>query len=420
MMKKIMVFLLAVVLLFAFLPTAEIGGIAAQRERLEELRQQRDLQRTQINETLNLLTGFQSDIEDLLEVMRFYSQKMMDALADKEEIEIVMLETELRIAETEAELELVRAERDAQDEIFRERLRGMHELGTAGYLEVLFQATSFTDFLLRLEQIRAISQFDQRILADREAAEERVENTLSDLARLNATLNDMYIQHQLAIAALTEAEEANAAFLAQLQETEEGYAALLALEKATEQAILEELGVVELAIRAHEAEEARIRREEELRRRQEAARIDAENMQTRLNEMNSAFDGTFHWPVPTHHEISSPFGPRTHPIRRTSENHCGIDIRAPSGTRIVAAADGIVTLATWHGGFGNTVIINHGNGYTTLYGHASRLLVSVGDSVTQGQHIANVGSTGVSTGPHLHFTIRRNGTPIDPAPFFGR
>jgi len=397
-----------------------IGGTAAQRQRLAELEAQRDEQRTQIDETLDLLTGFQAEIDELLARMRYYSQQMMDALSNKEEIEIVMLETELRIAETELELQAARTERDVQDEIFRERLRGMHELGTAGYLEVLFQATSFTDFLLRVEQVRAISQFDQRILADREAAEELIETTLSELANLNSTLNDMYIQHQLAIAALREAEQANASFLYELEQTEEGYAALLALMEATEQTILEELGVTYRAVRAHEAEQERLRREAEQRARQEAARVAEEARQQRYRDMNLAHDGIFHWPVPTHHHISSPFGTRVHPISGRTDNHCGIDIPAPTGTRINAAAPGVVTLSSWHGGFGHTVIIYHGDGYHTLYAHNSRNRVSVGDEVTRGQHIADVGSTGVSTGPHLHFTIRRNGTPINPAPFFNR
>lgn len=408
--KKIFAILMAILTIIAFMPTADIGATAAQRERLNQLQQQRDQQRTQIRETENLLSGFRSEIEDLLEVMRDYSQRMMDAYADMEEIEIVLLETEIALEDALQELAIASENRDAQDEIFRTRLRVMHERGNTGYLDVLLQATSFTDFLVRLEQMRAISQADQQVLADRQAAEERVENTVNELSRLTTLFEDMHIQHQIAIAALEEAQEANAVFLYALRYDEAGAALLLEVERATERAIAEEMGVIDRQIREHEAQEAARRAAEAQRQRQadNAART------ARL----AGFEGQFRWPIPTHSHISSGFGTRTHPIRRTREHHTGIDVPAPAGTRIIAAADGYVRLSGWHGGFGNTVIIDHGEGYSTLYAHNSRNRVSVGQFVTAGTHIADVGTTGVSTGNHLHFEIRMNNVPRNPMRYF--
>lgn len=126
----------------------------------------------------------------------------------------------------------------------------------------------------------------------------------------------------------------------------------------------------------------------------------------------------FLWPTPDSNLVTSPFGPRRSPGGIGSTNHQGIDIGAPFGTPILASAGGVVELSGWNGGFGNYIRIYHSNGHHTVYAHNSRNHVRNGDRVVQGQHIADVGSTGNSTGPHVHFEIWVNGTPVDPLPFF--
>jgi murein DD-endopeptidase MepM/ murein hydrolase activator NlpD len=116
--------------------------------------------------------------------------------------------------------------------------------------------------------------------------------------------------------------------------------------------------------------------------------------------------------------VTSEFGNRNNPFGRGTQFHGGTDVGAPTGTPIRAMQDGYVTFEGWNGGFGLKIRIDHGNGYTTWYAHNSRNLVRVGDFVTRGQHIANVGSTGQSTGPHLHFEIHRNGQRVDPMSYF--
>lgn len=122
-------------------------------------------------------------------------------------------------------------------------------------------------------------------------------------------------------------------------------------------------------------------------------------------------------PVANYKRLSSPFGMRIHPIRKTKKMHKGLDFSANRGTRILASDNGIVTFSGWKGGYGYTVMIDHQNGYKTLYGHCSKLLADVGDNVRRGDFIAEVGSTGASTGNHLHFEIHRRDNPVDPAPF---
>ena len=128
--------------------------------------------------------------------------------------------------------------------------------------------------------------------------------------------------------------------------------------------------------------------------------------------------GEFTWPCPSSTYITSSFGSRLHPILKTWIYHTGVDIGASSGNNILAAASGTVIMASWYGGYGNCVMIDHGGGIVTLYGHASSLCVSKGDTVSRGQVIAYVGSTGRSTGPHLHFEVRKNGEYVNPMSYF--
>ncbi|MCL2285666.1 MAG: peptidoglycan DD-metalloendopeptidase family protein [Firmicutes bacterium] len=413
--KKYFAFFMILLALVMIMPTIEISASQAvlreRRERLREVEQRRDAQRNQVREAETLLRGHRAEIENLLQRMRDYSQRMIDAHADLEEIEYTLLQTEIRQIYAIEELEQARIDRDIKEEIFHARLRAMHEGGTAGHLSVLFQANTFTEFLLGLEQIRDIAKFDQQVLNNMQEAEARVEEKIDQLSRVTTAFEITYQQQQIAIEEMYAAIEANTQFLYSLQQDEAQAALLLEIEEITLRSLEEEFGVAQRLMReAESAEQAR----------QEQERIAQELAQRAAAQTNTNFGGTFAWPVPGHARISSHFGTRTHPIRRTREHHSGIDIPAPGGTRIIAAEAGVVTLAQWHGGFGLTVIIDHGNGYSTLYAHNFRNRVSVGQRVTRGQHIADVGTTGVSTGNHLHFEVRRNGVPVNPLPYVGR
>ena len=128
-------------------------------------------------------------------------------------------------------------------------------------------------------------------------------------------------------------------------------------------------------------------------------------------------NGTFCLPAPQYTRLSSPFGYRIHPSSHVRKLHTGIDFGAPANSPAVAGADGVVISAGWYNGYGNTVVISHGNGISTLYAHNNSLCVTKGQSVKRGQQIAYIGSTGNSTGPHCHFEVRINGTPVNPAPY---
>jgi len=410
--KRFITIFLILITLIAFTPTVEIAGSAALRSRVAEIEQRRNQQQAQVRDSRNVLSGIESGIDELLAVMEYYEIRMENALEAKEVVELDLLHSEIQLIYAELELDQAREDRDLQDQLFRARFRAMHEQGPVGYLEVLFHSASFMDMLIGFEHVRSIAQRDREILTNRIAAEERFENALADLTTIHRSLETLHAQLEEQIDLLEEIADEQYATLTVMHENERYARYFLMLHEAELLATGAELGEAQGELNRALAEEARQRALEQQRQREAAAAA-------RTADRNNNFTGPFRWPVPTHSFVSSYFGNRPNPFNRSqTQHHSGIDIPAPTGTRINAAYGGTVVFVGRSGGYGNTVIIDHGGGYRTLYAHNSRNRVSVGDQVTTGQHIADVGSTGNSTGPHLHFEIRRNGTPVNPRTYF--
>jgi len=307
---------------------------------------------------------------------------------------------ELLIIEQEAEVVRAQEREDAQFAAYRRRVRDMEENGAISYLEILFDSTSFADMLARIDFVSDIMRADEQIYfslvrarEDTALAVKVLEETKDELEAEKELLEERQIELAYQVA------EADAIIYALLQDRE------------TEAAIYAEIAADEARILAD------IRRAEEELRRQEAeaaARRQAQNIVRGTGELR--------WPVPGHNRISSPFGTRMHPVFRVMRQHSGIDIPAPHGTNVIAADTGVVITSTFNSSFGNFIVISHGenrNGdrITTLYAHLQSRAVSVGDRVERGQVIGRVGSTGVSTGPHLHFEVTVNGTRVNPSRF---
>jgi len=418
MRRRILAVFMALVFVIIFLPVQTTTAASpATRARLQEIQERQNVARQEVSAQRNLLEGTYGEMNTLVEQLQVLDQAMMDELAILETISIAIEETEVRIEIAEHELQLAEIAEDEQSELLRYRLRAMHEAGPVGFLDVLLHAESFADFFTLFEHVRAISRADQEALLRLEEIRNHRMEILDSLSREHMLALDLQITHQAQLDILEEQRVEREEWMKELQNDAEQLAMLLAILEAEEHAINVEFGVAEAQYRAEVAEAERRRQEAERLRREEEQRARMATQNQELARLNN-FNGQFVWPLPTHSNISSGFGSRTHPISGRNEHHTGIDLPAPAGTRIVAAADGIVRTAGWSGGFGLTVIIDHGNGYSTLYAHNSRNRVTVGQNVTAGQHIADVGTTGVSTGNHLHFEIRRNGTPVDPMRYF--
>lgn len=285
--------------------------------------------------------------------------------------DIVLKQEELKAAEEEFQ---------KYEAVFMVRARAMYENSEIDYLEILFGADDFGDFLSKIEMISQLMDYDNGIL-------EKLNETKEKIAAAKEELENILVR-----------QEENAASL-------EARKGSLAETLSQKQSMLDSMTKdVEKYKALYEAAE---KAEQELIRQNSAA------LSYSANPVKYT-GGRFVWPVPASSRITSQYGYRIHPVYNTRKFHSGIDIGAPYGVDILAAADGTVTLATTNGGYGKCIIINHGSGITTLYGHNSTLLVSVGNKVTKGQVIAKAGSTGVSTGPHLHFEVRVNGSTTDP------
>ncbi|MCL2356377.1 MAG: peptidoglycan DD-metalloendopeptidase family protein [Defluviitaleaceae bacterium] len=396
-------FTLATVFVFASFLSA--AASPATRERHRQLQQQhRDAQR-ELQEQQNLLGNTRHEMSQVMLEMQELDRQLAETAEALEGIELSLLDTQIRIADAEDALQAARDDYDLQFETLRARVRVMHEEGSLAMLDVLFQAENIRDFFARWEFIRVAAQFDRDLLDGIQETEHLIESHLEDLARWRMMVETLLFQYSRTHENLEFLMHERTAWFEQLADDETALEELLAIAEYEER----------MAAASFEQIQTQLRREEDELARARAAAAHNE----RLAQLNN-FGGQFMWPIPSHSRISSQFGMRHHPILRQNRHHSGIDVGAPTGTRLYAAADGYVRFAGWSGGYGNTVIIDHGGGFSTLYAHNSRNRVASGQFVTRGQHIADVGSTGMSTGPHLHFEIRINNRAVDPMNYFPR
>ena len=278
------------------------------------------------------------------------------------------------------------------------RIRYMYETGKTSYLDLFFQSDTISQLLNRAEYISQISEYDRNKMDEYI----RIKEEIADReAQLQAEHEELLALQQGTRQKHQSVEQLLSAKSVQLKEYEGQIASAQDQISEYEKDLQEQ----EEKIRQMEAE---IRRKEE----EEKKAADAAGKQYNTPDIG---DIKFIWPCPASKRITSNFGSRNSPTEGASSNHQGMDIGAPTGTDIVAAAAGEVTISTYSYSAGNYIMINHGGGVYTAYMHCSELLVSSGEKVSQGQVIAKVGSTGVSTGPHLHFGVRINGNYVDPA-----
>ncbi len=303
-----------------------------------------------------------------------------------EQVRGELARAEARLAATTAELERAEQRLAERTELLHRRVRAIYEHGTLTYLDVLMSARSFNDFLTRFENLQRVVSGDVRLFYDvrawRSKVSEQKARQEQDRARVMAVMQQV--------------EETKAHLERQKDEREQLYRDLLDDKKALERAL------DELEEKSRQITATLRRLEEELEKE-----LRVEGALKLAHPLPGA-------------PVTSPFGMRVHPILGKVRMHTGIDYAAPYGTPIRAAESGKVFQAGWMGGYGQAVIIIHGKGVSTLYGHMSKINVESGQMVKKGDVIGLVGSTGLSTGPHLHFEVRINGEPQNPAAYIGR
>lgn len=408
--RRLVCILLAIVLLGSLVSGALIVMVNAAsskeieqdlitlREEQAKLKEQSDALQSQINENqqqTQTLVSRKADIDQQMEVSR----------QTIENLNAQIQQYSLLIAQKQDELDASVAEEQALQQQYKTRLRAMEETGSVSYWSILFKASSFSDLLDRVDMIREIAKSDQLMLEKLAAASEEIESERAELETQLAgleTARQELAEQQSAL----EAQRAESDMLI-LQMTAE-FAALSDEYDAAEAAkdeLLEQIKKTETEyFNALSAEEA--------------ARLAALNAQNN-NKVPASASGAssesgFLYPLPYAVEITSPFGMRHNPVTGKYSSHSGVDFGAGQGTSIYACKSGTVTVAGYAEAWGYYVTINHGDGYSTLYAHMTNYTVSTGDYVAQGDVIGYVGSTGWSTGPHLHLSVLYNGAYVNP------
>lgn len=305
------------------------------------------------------------------------------------EQEIELLRT--GIADKQQQITSVRTDLEARTEALAARADATYRAGDWVYVDWLLSAQDITDLLERTTLVQRI------MLRDEEIAEE-LDQSRIDLeaaeAELTRTLESVNIKRSE-----VKAEEDR---LLQLRASRDSKLRAERAVKQQKQALLAETQENAARLRAIAAAEDR-----------ESARI-ASMLRSGSSKGTGRYAGTMLWPCPGYERVSSQFGMRYHPILHYNRMHSGIDVSAPSGAPLVATGSGEIISAGWRGGYGNCVMIDHGNGLVSVYAHMSRVSVRVGQRVGAGDTVGAVGSTGLSTGPHLHFEIRVNGEAVNP------
>lgn len=425
-MKKRQITCVALGFLFGLLvmvpssAATSVGDAKNQKEKLEDQLDDVEDQVAQLKEksenTQDYINKLDEQLADLSAKMVQYEQ---DLDAKQEEL-----------VQTQAALEEAKATKDRQYEDMKKRIRFMYENGNTAYLEMILEAEDFTDMLNKADYVKEISEYDRNMLNE-------FQNTVKDIETKEQQVEEEYAQIETLKKNVEEQKESVESVTAtkkqEMQNYQEEIASSEELAKQYEEQIEEqeaEISRLEAEAAKKAAEEAARKKAEEEATKKKAAQAAATEKSNTSSDTGTASDTTqssssassstasssgFVWPCPSSTKVTSDYGYRTHPITgQKNKLHSGVDIGAPTGTPIVAAAGGTVIAASYSSSMGNYVIVDHGGGISTVYMHCSGFATSSGAKVSAGEKIAYVGSTGNSTGPHLHFSVRENGTYVNP------
>lgn len=361
--------LLGIALVFVSIAPGQASDLEKKKEELAEVKRLLELRKQQLAEN-------QKERNAVLQELSRIDQDITKTTRDLQSIESELALLQEAIRETEKQLQEKEADLEERTEFLHQRLQDIYTEGNVSYLEVLLQSTSMSDFLTRFDLMKRIAEQDSMLVRELAAERDQIEQHKKDLVRKKEE-----------VAILQQTMLAKREYLAARSDDRKAVMASLNTER-------------EAYLRAVQDLEDSSRRLTQLIQQMQAG-----------SQKPRQGTGRFIWPATG--PITSNYGMRYHPILHESRMHTGIDIGASSGAPVKAADDGTVIYAGWMGGYGQVVVIDHGGGYSTLYAHLSSILVSKG-GVRQGQTIGRVGSTGWSTGPHLHFEVRVNGNPQNP------
>jgi murein DD-endopeptidase MepM/ murein hydrolase activator NlpD len=346
--------------------------ITDKQQKLEDVSKQINAQNQKLNTVKKKEKTIMGQVQSLEQNMQ-QTQTDIKTLSDR----VDYLQSNLGV--TKDEIKISEAELEKQNEILNQRLVFMYEEGDVSYLEVLLSSTDMKDFLTRYDLLNRILQQDQNLI---KSVQEKKQNLVLKKTSLETQKQELEVNKQ------------------SQQEKQQQLNAQIGDKKVILSSVEKEKNTYQQALN-------------EMKQNSEQLQAMISQIESKGNP-SKVGTGKFTWPTPGYTTITDDYGMRLHPILKVYEMHTGMDIGAPAGVSIHAADSGTVIFSGWMGAYGQAIVIDHGNGISTLYGHQSTLLVSKGTAVSKGQVIGKVGSTGWSTGPHLHFEVRVNGKPVNP------
>ncbi|MGI6424528.1 MAG: murein hydrolase activator EnvC family protein [Tepidanaerobacteraceae bacterium] len=353
--------------------------VPVEAQDISDWRKQQDDINKQIKQLKNDILQVDKQKKNVAQEIAELEKKLSQAEQELTVTEGKLKETQQNLANTMEELEQAIKRVEDQKDDLNIRMRTLYKTGPVDYIEVILASSSFSDFLTRLDIVKRIIEADKNLLIEfkekqAEVAEKKAE--LEEQQRLIVKQRDEISARRASIASYRGDRQR---LIAKLEQEKKQYEKM-----------------------------------------QDQLERDSENLRRKILEWEmknkKGFFGTgqFLWPVPSSKYITSDFGWRTHPVYKTRRYHEGIDIAASSGADVLSVDDGEVIFSGSYGAYGYTVIVSHGGGISTQYSHLSKLLVSEGKKVLKGDKVGLIGSTGVSTGPHLHFGVIQNGKVVNP------
>lgn len=376
--------------------------IKEKEEQMEKL----EKEQKELKEKIDNLKKEQSNLLDYIALLDEELDRLTTNLLELEEQKLAK---EAEIEQTRADIEAAKEVEAEQYESMKHRIKYMYEQSDENFLTIFLNSESLKDFLNRSEYISKITEYDRKKLEEFVAIRESIE-------AYELKLEDELFELELLITA-AEAEVSNMDLLIADKQTEMlKYAESILASEDMQHALSEswdemedDLDALEEQLKEQEEEERKRLEEEERKRLEEEAKQNAIKYS----------GGMFIWPLDNYFKVTSDYEYRFHPVDKVWRMHNGIDIGAPTGTPIKAVYAGTVAKMAYTSAAGNYVMVNHGSGVYTVYMHCSKFVAKVGQTVEAGDIIALVGSTGSSTAPHLHFSVRLNGSYVDPAPYIG-
>lgn len=356
--------------------------ICVYAEDITGLQEQSSNLAQQLDTTNNRLQAIQEELSQNMQQLQELDNEIEKSQHEIGTINIEIDKLEQQISENEKKLHNTQNKYDKIQGLVDERLIKMYERPKLQFLQVLLEAQSATEFISTYYAMEELIEYDKQLLETVKQQKREIEITKKILETKKVQIIDGKQTQQKKTQVLENSKTKREYYISKLTEEEKN------LQKQID----------EYNIQVQE--------------------IEAEIKLLALNSISADYiGGAMIWPIPGYSKITSQFGMRVHPITGTYKLHTGMDVSAPIGASFVAAANGIVTKATYNSAYGNMIIIDHGGGVQTLYAHGSEIIAQVGQTVATGDEVLKVGSTGYSTGPHAHFEIRVDGITINPVEF---